>query len=405
MSAPRIANRSESFANSSMMPVDVAYRLRLISGNSNPVLAAEIAKRLGTELCKARVSRFNNGEIDIEIQENVRGDDVYVIQPTNGTENLDVNTSLMELLLLVHTLRNSSARRITAVIPMFAYARQDRKIDSRVPISAAVVAQLIQSMGVDRVMTIDLHCGQIQGFFRNMPLDNLMSAPVFSKHIRESSWFDPNQTIVVSPDAGGVERANILADQIKATAIVTILKRRVEAGKVESMQMAGDVKGYNCIVVDDMVDTGGTLVKACGVLKNGGAKRITVCITHGILSAQACENIAACNAIDELIVTDTIDQEGHKKRCPKLTVLSVASLVSSAIERVHNEDSVSSLFPKSTRPVPMRPATQASTPETPLNKSTAAGLALPSAPATTTSTSVSASGSPQVQQQQVEKKA
>jgi ribose-phosphate pyrophosphokinase len=228
-----------------------------------------------------------------------------------------------------------------------------------------------------------------------MPLDNLMSAPVFSKYIKESSWFDPNQTIVVSPDAGGVERANILADQIKATAIVTILKRRVEAGKVESMQMAGDVKGYNCIIVDDMCDTGGTLIKACGVLKNGGAKRITVCITHGILSAQACENIAACNAIDELVVTDSIDQAEHKKRCSKLTVLSVAHLVSSAIERVHNEDSVSSLFPKSTRPVPMKPPTNASTPETPLNKPGAF-------PTSVAAATTSVSGSPQIQ---VEKKA
>lgn len=363
--------RAESF---SQLPVEVAYRLRLITCNSNPKLGADIAKQLGTELCKATVAKFKNGEINIEVQENVRGDDIYVVQTTNGNENLDVNTALMELLLMIHTLRNSSARRITAVIPMFAYARQDRKVASRVPISAAVVAQLIQSMGADRVLTMDLHCGQIQGFFRNMPLDNLMSAPVFSAHLKSQAGFNPAQTIVVSPDAGGVERANILADQISAAAIVTILKRRIEAGKVESMQMAGDVKGYNCIIVDDMVDTGGTLVKACNLISQNGAKRITVCVTHGILSAQACENIQACTAIDEIIVTDTIPQEGHKLRCSKLTVISVASIVAKAIERVHNEESVSSLFPKSTKPIP----TKVSTPASPANSMK--GAAFVSAP-------------------------
>ena len=327
-------------------PVEVAYRLRLIAGNANPVLARDVARHLNMELCEAKVGRFKNGEIEIEIGENVRGDDVYIIQPTAGNETLDVNTALMELMLLVHTLKTSSARRITAVIPHFAYSRQDRKVDSRVPISASVVAQLIQAMGVDRVVTVDLHCGQIQGFFRNLPLDNLMSALVFAAHLTKQPWFEPSRTVVVSPDAGGVERANILADQIKANAIVTILKRRVEAGKVESMQMAGDCHGCDCIIVDDMVDTGNTLIKACALLKSGGAKRVVVCTTHGILSQDACENISKCEGIDELIVTDSITQDGHKKRCPKLTVLSIASLLASTIRRVHSEESVSSLFPK-----------------------------------------------------------
>jgi ribose-phosphate pyrophosphokinase len=370
-------------------PVEVAYRLRVISGNANPQLAAEVARLLGTEVCKARVARFNNGEIDIEIMENVRGDDVYIVQSTNGSEGVDVNTALMELLLLVHTLKISSARRITAVVPMFAYSRQDRKVDSRVPISAAVVAQLIQAMGVDRVMTLDLHCGQIQGFFRNMPLDNLMAAPVYAEHIRKQPWFEPATTVVVSPDAGGVERANILADQIKASAIVTILKRRVEAGRVESMQMAGDVRGFNVVVVDDMIDTGNTLIKACQLIKAGGAKRITVCVTHGILSADACENLAACEALDECIVTDSIPQDRRRERCPKLTVLRIAPLLSQAIDRVHREESVSGLFPKKERSRGMsfsqhRPSAstsmEASTERSPVSAAAAAAAAFPSNP-------------------------
>ncbi len=351
-SSLRPPQRSDSFSQSERnilsAPVEVAYRLRLITGTASPGLAADVAQRLGTEVTKAKVGRFKNGEIEIEIHENVRGDDVYIIHSVTSTDSVDVNTALMELMLLIHTLRNSSARRITAVVPMFAYSRQDRKVDSRVPISASVVAQLIQAMGADRVMTLDLHCGQIQGFFRNMPMDNLQASIIFADYVKKQPWFDPERTVVVSPDAGGVERANTFADHIQASGIVTILKRRVEAGKVSSMQMVGDVRDLYVVIVDDMVDTGGTLIAACQLLKNkGGAKRIAVCATHGLLSKSACENLRDCDALDQLIVTDSIPQESHVRRMgPKLNVLSTAALLATAVSHVHNEESVSSLFPK-----------------------------------------------------------
>jgi ribose-phosphate pyrophosphokinase len=325
--------------------MEVTNRVRLIAGNANPALAKHVARALNLELTECDVKQFSNGEINIKIKENVRGDDCYILQPTTGNENIDVNTALMELLLLVHTLRLSSVRRITAVIPYFAYSRQDRKTQSRVPISASAVAQLIQSMGVDRVLTVDLHCGQIQGFFRNMPLDNLLMYPEFARYIEQQGWFVAKNTVVVSPDAGGVERANVLADRVGASHIVTILKRRVEAGKVESMQTVGNVEGFTCIIVDDMVDTGGTLCKAVNLLRDMGATKVVACATHGIMTGPACMRVMECDALAELVVSDSIPQDRHTAQCSKLTVLSIAPLVAQAVSRLHNDESLSALFP------------------------------------------------------------
>jgi ribose-phosphate pyrophosphokinase len=335
---------SPFYQSATKSTIETSYRIRVIHGRSNPELAASVAKCLGVELCRAEVGEFANGETSIKIKDNVRGDDCYVIQPTTGHEGLEINTALMELLLLIHTLRLSSAKRITAVVPYYAYSRQDRKAQSRVPISASAVAQLMQSMGVDRVVTLDLHCGQIQGFFRNMPCDNLQMSDEFVSYIKTRDWFDPTQTCVVSPDAGGVERATIVANGINASHIVTILKRRVEANKVESMQTVGTVEGFNCIIVDDMVDTAGTLVKACQTLKEMGAKRVIACATHGILTEPASTRINECAALDELVVSDSIPQTAHAGKIPKLTVLTVAPLLSQAIKRSHSEQSISDLF-------------------------------------------------------------
>ena len=324
--------------------VETQFRTRVIAGNANHGLAESVVSCLNTNLCPAEVKTFANAEISIKILENVRGDDCFIVQPTSGNGVIDVNTALMELLLMIHTLKLSSARRITAIIPYFAYSRQDRKLQGRVPISASAVAQLIQSMGVDRVVTLDLHCGQIQGFFRNIPVDNLLMFPEFCKYIQSAPWFNQKTTVVVSPDAGGVERANVMADRLGASHIVTILKRRLEAGKVDSMQTVGNVEGFTCIIVDDMVDTAGTLVKACDLLKTMGATKVVACASHGILTDPACQRINDCAALDELLVSDSIPQTTSLSKCKKLTVLSIAPLLAQAVHRLHNEESLSQLF-------------------------------------------------------------
>eukprot|EP00744_Colponema_vietnamica_P011756 GILI01016519.1.p1 GENE.GILI01016519.1~~GILI01016519.1.p1 ORF type:complete len:342 (-),score=87.06 GILI01016519.1:125-1150(-) len=324
--------------------IETSYRVKLITGNSNLSLARDVAKELQVNLCDADVKTFANGEISIKVKDNIRGDDCFIIQPTTGNESIDINTALMELLLMIHTAKLSSAKRITAIVPYFAYSRQDRKVQSRVPISASAVAQLIQAMGVDRVVTLDLHCGQIQGFFRNMPVDNLQMFTEFSKYIRSQSWFEPAKTVVVSPDAGGVERATLLADCIGASHVVTILKRRIEAGKVDSMQTVGNVEGYNCVIVDDMVDTAGTLVKACDLLKQMGAARVVACATHGILTDPACQRLNDCEALNELIISNSIPPESKTERCKKVTVLSIAPLLAHTVARLHREESLSSMF-------------------------------------------------------------
>lgn len=348
MSSPKVnqvsAGETYFYKNYSRPEVETSFRIRLISGSANAELADKVASCLNADKCRTEIKSFANGELNIRILDNVRGDDCFIIQPTAGNGSTDVNTAMMELLLLVHTLKLSSAKRITAIVPYYAYSRQDRKAEPRVPISASAVAQLLQCMGVDRVVTLDLHCGQIQGFFRNIPVDNLLMFPEFATFIMRQPWFDKAQTVVVSPDAGGVERANILADRIGASHIVTILKRRKEAGLVDSMQTVGNVAGFTCIIIDDMVDTAGTLCKACGLLKDMGAIRVIACATHGILTDPACERINACDALEELVVSDSIDQQANVNKCSKLTVLTTAPLIAQSVSIMHVEGSLSSLF-------------------------------------------------------------
>eukprot|EP01102_Stenamoeba_stenopodia_P006600 TRINITY_DN1821_c0_g5_i1.p1 TRINITY_DN1821_c0_g5~~TRINITY_DN1821_c0_g5_i1.p1 ORF type:complete len:414 (+),score=83.44 TRINITY_DN1821_c0_g5_i1:332-1573(+) len=317
------------------------YNIRVLSGNGNRPLASGIASLLGTKLEDCQVSSFADGEIDIQIKNNVRGSDVYVIQPVSPPF---VNKHLMELLLLIHTLKLSSAKRITVVMPYYAYARQDRKTKPRVPISASVVAQLIEAMGPHRVVTIDLHCGQIQGFFHKTPVDNLFAEAEMIKYIKDKN-IPPEELVIVSPDAGGVTRARRAADLLGAHGVVTIMKRRTQANQVDSMQMVGDVADCTCLLIDDIIDTAGTLTKAASLLKDNGAARVFAFATHGIFSEPALDRINS-SILDEVCVTDSLPQEKNKERCAKLRVLSIAGLLSEVIQRLHQEKSLSSLFPE-----------------------------------------------------------
>src|SRR3989442_10544812 len=309
--------------------------IKLVAGNSNPALAQEIASGLGLTLAKAVVRRFADMEIFVEIQENVRGSDAFIIQSTS----FPTNDHLMELLIITDALRRSSAHRITAVIPYFGYARQDRKSGSRTPISAKLVANLITQAGVDRVMTLDLHSGQIQGFF-DIPADNLYASPVMVRDIRER--FDTSKLIIVSPDVGGVVRARGLAKRINAP-LAIIDKRRERAGDSEVMHVIGEVEGRTCILVDDIVDSGGTLVNAADALLEKGAKDVYAYITHGVLSGGAVARITA-SQLKELAITDSIQPTEAVRGACNIRVLSIASLIGEAIGRIATEESVSSLF-------------------------------------------------------------
>jgi ribose-phosphate pyrophosphokinase len=309
--------------------------IKLVAGNSNPVLAKEIATWLKLSLTKASVRRFADMEVFVEIQENVRGSDVFIIQSTS----YPANDHLMELLIITDALRRASARRITAVIPYFGYARQDRKVGSRSPISAKLVANLITRAGVDRVLTLDLHAGQIQGFF-DIPTDNLYASPVMVRDIREK--FDLANAMVVSPDVGGVVRARGLAKRINAP-LAIIDKRRERAGESEVMNVIGDVAGYTCILVDDMVDSGGTLVNAADALLANGAKDVYAYISHGVLSGGAAARIIN-SKLKELVITDSIQPTEAVINAKNIRVLSIASLIAEAIGRTASEESVSSLF-------------------------------------------------------------
>lgn len=318
-------------------------KIKVLYGNCNPKLARDVCSILGVEALPSKVGRFANGEIQIQLHELVRGEDCFIVQPTcNGMGedgvSVNVNQSTMELLLLIHTLRLSSAKRITAVVPHFGYARQDRKTQSRVPISASAIAKMITCLGVDRVITVDLHCGQIQGFFENIPVFDISSAQPFAEYIFTKN-FDPESLIIVAPDAGAVPRAKKLADAIKASRIVTILKRRLCANQVESMQLVGDVTGGVCIIVDDMIDTAGTLCKAASVLVEWGAKEVHAYATHGIFTDPASTRLNECSALVEIVVTDTIVQTRMAEKIPKLKVLSAAPAVAEAIRRIHTEES------------------------------------------------------------------
>jgi ribose-phosphate pyrophosphokinase len=316
------------------------YGVRIIAGNGNRPLAGKIADMLDMKLEDCHVSSFADGEIDIHIKNNVRGADVYVIQPVSPPT---VNKHLMELLLLIHTLKLSSAKRVTVVVPYYPYSRQDRKTKPRVPISASVVAQLIEAMGPHRMVTVDLHCGQIQGFFHKTPVDNLYAEAEMLKYITEKN-IPPEELVIVSPDAGGVTRARRAADFIGAHGVVTIMKRRTHANQVDSMQMVGDVSGCVCLLIDDMIDTAGTLTKAAALLKENGATKVYAFATHGLFSDPALDRINK-SVLEEVCVTDSLPQEKNLARCPKLKVLSIVSLLVEVIQRLHNEKSLSSLFP------------------------------------------------------------
>jgi ribose-phosphate pyrophosphokinase len=309
--------------------------IKLVAGNSNPALAQEIASWLQLAVTKASVRRFADMEIFVEILENVRGSDVFIIQSTS----FPTNDHLMELLIITDALRRASARRITAVIPYFGYARQDRKVGSRSPISAKLVANLITHAGVDRVLTLDLHAGQIQGFF-DIPVDNLYASPVMVRDIKEK--FDLTKVMVVSPDVGGVVRARGLAKRINAP-LAIIDKRRERAGESEVMNVIGDVEGYTCILIDDIVDSGGTLVNAADALLANGAKDVYAYITHGVLSGGAAARIAG-SKLKELVITDSIQPNEAVTTAANIRVLSIASLIAEAIGRTASEESVSSLF-------------------------------------------------------------
>ena len=309
--------------------------IKLVAGNSNPALAQGIGVHLGTPLTKAVVRRFADMEIFVEIQENVRGADVFVIQSTS----FPANDHLMELLIIIDALRRASARRITAVLPYFGYARQDRKSGSRTPISAKLVANLITRAGADRVLTLDLHAGQIQGFF-DIPTDNLFAAPVMVRDIKQR--FDIGKLVVVSPDVGGVVRARGLAKRIIAP-LAIVDKRRERPGESEVANVIGEVDGHVCILVDDIVDSGGTLLNAADALLEKGANAVYGYISHGVLSGGAVARVNKSN-LKELVITDSIQPTEAVKKCANIRVLSIAPLIGEAIARTASEESVSSLF-------------------------------------------------------------
>lgn len=306
----------------------------IFSGNSNPMLAQSICRYLDCPLGKAKVQRFSDGEIRIEIDENVRSRDVFVIQSTCAP----VNDNLVELLLMIDAMQRSSVKRITAVIPYYGYARQDKKVAPRVPISARLVADLLIKAGADRIITMDLHAGQIQGFF-DIPVDNLFAAPVIIKYIKNK--FTDN-LVIVSPDAGGVERARAFAKRLDA-GLVIIDKRRDAPNKAKAMTVIGDVEDKTAVILDDMVDTAGTLTEAAAALSGKGAREVYACCTHPVLSGPAVGRIRE-SVIQNLLVTDTIPLNGNTKALEKITVLSIAELFGEAIIRSHRGDSVTSLF-------------------------------------------------------------
>jgi len=309
--------------------------MKILSGTSNPRLSKEISRQLKLKLINTNIKSFSDGEIYIEINENIRGNSVFVIQSTCTP----VNDNIMELLLCIDALRRSSAKNITAVIPYFGYARQDRKVAPRTSISAKVVSNLITNAGANRIVTVDLHAGQIQGFFY-IPVDNLFTTPLFTKYIKKK--FKTKNLVCVSPDIGGVQRTRGLARKIKAD-LAIIDKRRPEPGKSEVMNIIGDIKGKNCIIVDDIIDSGGTIINAAEALKEAGATDICVFVTHAVLSGQAADKIKN-SKIKKLIITDTIDNSLKIKNNSKIEVISIAPLMAEAINRISNSTSVSDLF-------------------------------------------------------------
>ncbi len=311
------------------------FNTLLFTGNANPELAGEIASQLGIELGKAKVARFSDGEVDVEIHQNVRARDIFVIQPTCAP----TNEHLMELCIMVDALKRASARRVTAVIPYFGYARQDRRPRStRVPISAKVVANMLEAVGVERLLTMDLHADQIQGFF-NIPVDNIYASPVLLSDLQSKRYED---LVVISPDVGGVVRARALAKQLGCE-LAIIDKRRPRANVSEVMHVIGDIDSRNCVIMDDMIDTAGTLVKAAEVLKERGAKNVYAYCTHAVFSGPAIERIDA-SMLDEVVITNTVPLRAAGRSCRKVRQLSVAFLFAETIRRISDGESVTSLF-------------------------------------------------------------
>src|SRR6267142_2656222 len=313
----------------------MSYELKIFTGNANRALAEEIAQYLHVPLGNAEVSRFSDGEVFVQINENVRGTDVFVVQPTCPP----VNDSLMELLIMMDAVKRSSAHRITAVLPYYGYARQDRKVQGRMPISAKLVADLMEAAGVDRVLALDLHAGQIQGFF-SVPVDHLFAGPVVMiDYLKKKDLYDP---VIVAPDAGGVERARAMAKRFDA-GLAIIDKRREGPNSAVAMHLIGDVKGRDAIVIDDIIDTAGTLVQAVTAVEREGARRILACGVHAVLSGPAIARIKS-SPIEEIVVTNSIPVTEAKRAAARITVLTVAPLLGEAIRRIHDEESVSTLF-------------------------------------------------------------
>ena len=309
--------------------------MKLLSGTGNLELSKKIAQNLKLKLVNSNIKRFADGEIYVEINENIRGNSIFVIQSISTP----ANDNLMELLICIDALRRSSAKNITAVIPYFGYARQDRKVVPRTAISAKLVSNLITNAGAHRIVTVDLHAGQIQGFF-DIPVDNLFSTPIFSKHIKK--YISNKNIICVAPDVGGVERARALGQKLNV-GLAIVDKRRPAPGKSQVMNIIGNVKEKNCLLVDDIIDSGGTIVNAAKVLKEKGAKDVYVYVTHGVLSGNAVEQINN-SKIKKLILTDTIDNSNKIKKSSKIVVLSISNLMAEAIKRISNSTSVSDLF-------------------------------------------------------------
>jgi|TARA_B000000565_G_scaffold244950_1_gene212393 ribose-phosphate pyrophosphokinase len=309
--------------------------MKLLTGNSNKNLSVKISKFLKTKLVHSSIKKFSDGEIYIEIKENIRGNSIFIVQSVSSP----ANDNLMELLLCIDALKRSSAKNITAVIPYFGYARQDRKVAPRTSISAKLVSNLITKAGADRVVTVDLHAGQIQGFF-DLPVDNLFATPIFARHVKRN--IKSKNLICVSPDVGGVERSRALARKLDI-GIAIIDKRRPAPGKSQVMNVIGNVKNKTCIIIDDIIDSGGTIVNAAQALINRGAKEVHVYITHGVLSGEAVEKIKK-SKIKKLVITDTIDNSDKVKKAKNIEVLSIANLLGEAIKRISNSTSVSDLF-------------------------------------------------------------
>jgi ribose-phosphate pyrophosphokinase len=312
-----------------------ADRIKVFTGSANPSLAEEISQQLGLDVGRMRLRRFSDGEINLQILENVRGADCFVVQPTCTP----VDPHLMELLEIIYTLRLSSAERITAVLPYYGYSRQDRKDKPRVPISAKLVASLIETAGADRIMALDLHAAQIQGFF-DKPVDHLFFRPVTIDYFKSQNI--PDLT-VVSPDAGGVERARSIAKRLNDAPLAIIDKRREQANVAEVMNVIGDVQGQNCLIVDDIIDTAGTLVKGAEALLEYGAASVTACATHAVLSGPAVERIRE-SRIKEVVVSNSIPLSKEAEACGKIRSLSVAALLARAVQSIHEETSISALF-------------------------------------------------------------